>query len=301
MSDLPWFQFFASDWLAGTRGLSAVETGIYITLIASMYDRETPLPNDADRLSRLCGCSARQFKAALQRLMDEGKVIDREGQLWNTRVEEQLQLRAAKSEKAKQSANARHSGKIEQKQEMKIAVAEPEQCSKPANQKPEARSQKEAEQSTAPPETGNRAALCVEVGKKITDAMGVTNDPRWIGNWSAVTVWLAKGYDPDLDILPTVLATVDRLKRINRAMPSSLNYFEKAIGDNHRRRLETGQVTQKPNVELCILKAGTAEFREWIAFWKKEGRSTKFLEKQPSITVPTIHPPKDSPDHERAA
>lgn len=302
MSDMPWFQFFASDWLAGTRGLSAVETGIYITLIASMYDREEALQNDTERLARLCGASVKQFGQAIGKLIDDGKILLVDGKLWNARVEEQLKLRASKSEKAKSAADVRHSGKTEQKQRKNYADATTKQSPDDAIQKPEARDQN-IEPNSAHSEPQSRAALCVEVGKKITDAMGVTDDPRWMGNWSSVSIWLAKGYDPELDIMPTVLATVDRLKKSNRQMPGSLNYFERAIGENHRRRLETGIVAKAPapNVELVIVKAGTPEFRAWIAHWKSQGKPTKFSEKQKSITVPTLRPPEQEPKHLQGA
>lgn len=292
MSDMPWFQFFASDWLAGTRGLSAIETGIYITLIASMYDREEPLANDVERLSRLCGASPRQFKAALGKLIEDGKIVEVDGKLWNSRVEEQLQLRAAKSEKAKSAADARHNGKTEQIQRPISANASPKQSQNDAIQKPEARSHIET-LPTLEPVQPPAVARCVEIGQKITDAMGVTNDPRWIGNWSAVNVWLAKGFDPDLDILPTVLAQVERMKKTGRQMPGSLNYFEKPIAENHRRRLEgiVAAPPKPPNVELVVVRANTAPFRAWINHYRAEGKSVKWMEKQPSLTVPTEYPP----------
>jgi uncharacterized protein YdaU (DUF1376 family) len=116
MSGLPWFQFYSGDWLSGTRGLSAVETGIYITLIASMYDRGSPLPQEHDHLARLCGASPRQFKSALKILLSDGKIEVVEGGLWNARAAEEMQLRAAKSLKAKQSIDARWNEKEQQKQ-----------------------------------------------------------------------------------------------------------------------------------------------------------------------------------------
>ncbi len=47
--------FYPSDWLAGTRGLSDAETGVYITLIARMYEMAGPIERDDNRLARLCG------------------------------------------------------------------------------------------------------------------------------------------------------------------------------------------------------------------------------------------------------
>jgi hypothetical protein len=71
MSELPWVQFFPSDWLGGTRTLTVVETGVYITLIASMYDQGRPLTDPPDRLARLCGASTKQFVGALETQLRE--------------------------------------------------------------------------------------------------------------------------------------------------------------------------------------------------------------------------------------
>lgn len=107
---LPWVRFFASDWLAGTRGLSAAETGVYITLCAVMYERgdAVAMRTQADeaRLARLCGASLVNFRRSLAVLVDNGKIIEREDGLWNHRVEEEMRVRAAKSAKAKSSAES---------------------------------------------------------------------------------------------------------------------------------------------------------------------------------------------------
>ena len=70
----PYVRFFVSDWLGGTRGLKTGEVGIYITLIALMYDKEAPLPEDHERLARQCGCTSKQFVQALEMLIGEGEI-----------------------------------------------------------------------------------------------------------------------------------------------------------------------------------------------------------------------------------
>lgn len=295
MSDMPWFQFYPNDWLAGTRGLSAVETGIYITLIATMYDRAAPIPNDIGMLSRLCGCSQRQFKAAVDHLVDANKLIVSETGIWNQRVADELQAREVKSVKAKSSAESRWWKNNKQKQQKTDATAHQTQCETDASQKSEVRSQKsdslaDAKQD-APPQS-----ICVELGQRITDRMGVTNDPRWMGNWSIVSVWLSQGYDPELDVWPAVSAIVDRKKATGQKMPGSLSYFTNAIADHHKRRSEGGRVPPAvgSNQEVFLVKRGSPEFRAWIAHYKSRGMRTKFLEEQSEITVPSKTPPQHS-------
>jgi uncharacterized protein YdaU (DUF1376 family) len=139
LSKMPWVRFFPSDWLGGTRGMSAVETGIYITLIATMYERGEPIPEDHGRLSRLCGASNSAFKKALDALVDEGKITRVDGGLWNDRVEKEQVYLSEKSEVGSRAANARWRKKDNKNNEDEYADALPTQSPGNANQKPEAR------------------------------------------------------------------------------------------------------------------------------------------------------------------
>lgn len=134
MSEAPWVRFFASDWLAGTRGLSAAETGVYITLVASMYERGEPVPEDHHRLARICGASVVNFRKLLDALVNQGKVIRTEAGLWNDRVGKECGVRSEKSSVARESANARWHGKPNKKQRPSDANAMPTQSERNANQ-----------------------------------------------------------------------------------------------------------------------------------------------------------------------
>ena len=100
--------FYPSDWLAGTRGMSAEETGVYITLIARMYEMAGPIEHDDDRLTLLCGCKSKAaFKKCLSHLMKEGKITVVDGELYNDKVQKIIKEVTGKSSKAKDAANAR--------------------------------------------------------------------------------------------------------------------------------------------------------------------------------------------------
>ncbi|MCA0846100.1 YdaU family protein [Salipiger thiooxidans] len=101
------YAFYPSDWLAGTRGLTAAETGVYITLIAMMYEREGPLDMDRARLARLCGIPAGSFKKAVQVLIEEGKIVETDGGLWNARVPKEIEKTHRKINAGKAGADAR--------------------------------------------------------------------------------------------------------------------------------------------------------------------------------------------------
>lgn len=161
-----------------------------------------------------------------------------------------------------------------------------------ASHRPEAEAEQIQNRAEQNPEL--RQAACVEIGQRITDMMGVTNDPRWLGNWSTVSVWLAQGFDAELDILPTVAAMVDRCRRTGKPMPGSLKYFSRAIEENHRARIASG-VTPAPKIssEFCTVRKGTPSHKQWLDHYRKQGRKMAFYESQELLTVPSEYPPQE--------
>lgn len=100
--------FYPSEWLAGTRGLSDAETGVYITLIAKMYEMAGPIERDDDRLYRVCGCSSKaSFLKSLNYLISEGKIIETPDGIFNEKVEKVIKITTEKSDKAKAAAQSR--------------------------------------------------------------------------------------------------------------------------------------------------------------------------------------------------
>lgn len=136
MSESPFFQFYPSDWLAGTRGLTAAETGVYITLVAMMYEAEGPIADDRKRLARLCGSTLAAFNKVIDGLLSTGKLTLGENGFSNRRVEIEIEKRTEKRASASASANARWK-KAEQNQSDGNANASNPQCERNANQKPE--------------------------------------------------------------------------------------------------------------------------------------------------------------------
>jgi len=77
-----------------------------------------------------------------------------------------------------------------------------------------------------------RARLRV-VGERVMEIMGVRDDPRWFGDCSMVEVWLKCGFDPELDIYPTVEKL---MAQRSQGPPSSLKYFDRAIAQTYADR-----------------------------------------------------------------
>lgn len=119
--------FYPSDWLAGTRGLSAEETGVYITLIARIYEMAGPIERDDNRLARLCGSrSKRAFVTALEHLISEGKIIEVDGFITNERAEKEIKNTTEKSAKARDAAQSRWDKKSNKNKGSTNAGASPE-------------------------------------------------------------------------------------------------------------------------------------------------------------------------------
>lgn len=100
--------FYPSDWLAGTRGMTSEEAGVYITLLAKMYEMAGPIERNDERLYRICGCKSRRvFVKVLEYLISEGKIVEAEGELFNERTAKEIDKVVNLSEKARAAAQAR--------------------------------------------------------------------------------------------------------------------------------------------------------------------------------------------------
>jgi uncharacterized protein YdaU (DUF1376 family) len=128
----PWFRFFPSDWISGVSNLSAAERGVYVTLLALMYDNSGPIKRDDVRLARQCGLPKAGLSRALDSLIEIGKIIHQEdGSLFNNRAENELTERENRTRNATGAAESRW-GKVEQNQHAVDATALPEQCANDA-------------------------------------------------------------------------------------------------------------------------------------------------------------------------
>lgn len=135
--------FYPSDWLAGTRGLSDAETGVYITLIARMYELAGPIERDDNRLSRLCGCKSKSgFVRALEYLISEGKIVEVEGAIFNKRVEKEIKNVTEKSAKAQAAAQSRWDRKSNKNNEGTNANASVEHMPQLCQPKPKPKMEK---------------------------------------------------------------------------------------------------------------------------------------------------------------
>lgn len=142
MAEGPWIKFYPSDWLTGTRGLTASEIGVYVTLIAMMYEKGAPIVLDSPKLARACGIPAASFAKVIKSLIDGGKLNLEGGGLFHERVRRELQARKVQSDSASKSAKIRWE-KDKENQPSKNASEERSASTRVRDQISESRYQKE--------------------------------------------------------------------------------------------------------------------------------------------------------------
>jgi len=129
--------FYPSDWLAGTRGMTDAETGVYITLISRIYEMAGPIERDDNRLYRLCGSKSKiSFLKSLDYLISEGKILETENGLYNEKASKVIQEVIEKSSKAKAAAQSRWGRKHNKINSCDYADASPEHMPQPCQPKP---------------------------------------------------------------------------------------------------------------------------------------------------------------------
>jgi len=109
MSAEPWFKFYPSDWLSGTSTLSAGERGVYITIVAAIYDEGGPIKRSDDRLARQCGLPKAGFVRALAALIDLGKIEENDGYICNARAKTEITERETRLSKNRLGAEISNS------------------------------------------------------------------------------------------------------------------------------------------------------------------------------------------------
>jgi len=113
MSAEAWFKFYPSDWLSGTATLSAAERGVYITIVAAIYDEGGPIRRSDDRLARQCGLPKAGFVRALAALIDLRKIEEIDGCLCNSRAKTELTERESRISHSRKGAEVTNQKKHE--------------------------------------------------------------------------------------------------------------------------------------------------------------------------------------------
>lgn len=107
MGCLPYFKFYAADWLADVLDLNLTERGAYITFIAWSWKRG-PLPLDSRARANILGVTPRSLQPLWRALA--GHWTETPEGFINLRLESERSKAVKRSESATASAHARHNG-----------------------------------------------------------------------------------------------------------------------------------------------------------------------------------------------
>jgi uncharacterized protein YdaU (DUF1376 family) len=278
MSAAPYIKFFTSDFLTGIADLSADEIGVYTVVLALIWDRGTPIPDDPAWLARRAGTSTRRFNQIKNRLCDLGKLEVRNGLIGNRRALSEVAKRDGKSDQARAAALARwhhegepelplddapgktkppiksgKSGQTSEEQDVLIPRKSERKSQKTANSDDaDASSPSRARASPEPElESNNRPtpeslplgpdADLVTLLEAVSDACGYRpSHPGQIARaMDMVKAWREEGIDFDLIVLPTVRYIVAN----SNDPTSSLARFDRKVRHEHAKARATPSAT----------------------------------------------------------
>lgn len=228
-----WYPWYPAIFKSDTAHLTAEQDGIYRRLIDHYMETRQPLPDNDHALARLSGVTFECFSPSSNIIRSFFKL--KAGKLnhgfCNQQLDVQDNKRKIRSENGKNAAEKRWK-KPERKQSVKWqahsnAIADPMPNDATGQEKTG------QDKDTAVP-AGAPVREYVLVGKEVARRAGLEGNPNWFGDYSRVEAWLQSGFDPELDIYPTV----ERLaKKLNRP-PTNLKYFEQAIADTYASRMQ---------------------------------------------------------------
>tara|TARA_R110000737_G_scaffold340221_1_gene362872 strand:+ start:6433 stop:7212 length:780 start_codon:yes stop_codon:yes gene_type:complete len=217
----PFIAFYPGKWLARTAKLSAVERGVFITLICEMYEGQIPINFDPKRLARFCGTTPATLKKCVEELLlDEHKMVLVDGALWNNRVEKEIITAQKKSENQSKKSRVRWEKSNEINKD-DIPRDNP------------AASHLDLDLDKDTTLLSASADLDQEKIDFMVQALGITDETKSVGllSWSEPLNWISNGCSFDHDIIPTLKAIASRDKAVN-----SWSYCSKAIFDAKAKR-----------------------------------------------------------------
>lgn len=262
----PYFRFFASDWLAGTRGMKPAEVGIYITLIALMYENCEPLQENHQRLARQCGCETRTFIRALEFLIAEEKITRTEGGLWNARVEREFGFRREKSGKNSQAAQERwaeHNKKTKENKEAPMQTHSECNANGMPYQKPEAIFQNKKINSPKRSRVSYPTDF-EEFWKAYPTDQNMSKKEAW-------QAWQALNAEDKQNALRSLASFRSYCARNADYRPiHAVRYLRNRRFEGHLEAAERYAETRK-KTEVKLL-AGTPPFEAWRDYYRRQGK-----------------------------
>lgn len=269
MSGAAWIKFFPSDWLAGTVGLSALEKGVYITLLALIYDKGGPIRLNTRVLARRCETTPAAFMEALQTLLEDGKIVESNGEIFNKKAEKIIRDAEVRIEKARKGGLAKAGRKVEENQSGNSAQADAKQrpgaaqsvldaCSDAAIPEPEPEPEKKRASKLAPKDEGGQEGDDT-LEEELRHAAGWFHTAKRLSHVKPIADLIDRGLSLHDDVIPTVRQLAPNVEH-----KTSWTYFVGPLEDILGRR-NASDVNPVPSDKRRLSDTPQAP-RVWI--WK---------------------------------
>ena len=247
-----WMPVYIGDLLADTMHLTYAQFGAYCLLLFAYWRLAAPLADDDAMLAAITRTSPVEWRKLRPILSPFFKIED--GMWRQKRCDEELAAASRRQARASAGGNARAGNK----QRLSTAQAPPQagreqvlnECSNGAPQ------------SSPSPIDDDDEARTRDAKREVLEAIGVWDDPRWLGNGALVDAWMNSGADLDRDILPTIKRVM--ANRGAQGPPSSLKYFDRAVMDAHATRTTPAR-PGKPNGHQTLRRNRSDVVNEAVA------------------------------------
>lgn len=91
MNGLPYYKAYPRDFIEGTIGMPFELKAAYRLVLDLIYMQGGRLPDDAQYISGLLGCSVRKWNALRKDLLNQGKIVAENGIISNFRADKELE------------------------------------------------------------------------------------------------------------------------------------------------------------------------------------------------------------------
>lgn len=220
MSD--WYKMNPVDWNDGTDDLTLEQEAAYLRICHAIYITERPVRDNPFVIAGLLRCNERKAKRILAELVEAGKLVIEDGQISNRRAVEEVSNRN-RTRTERKSAGSR--GGVESGKARAKALKNNDQGQAIASTPNEADKKREdknaASQHSAPAFLYDK--ICAATGAD------PSRPPSWMLDLRPLHDLVAKGYDQDRDIIPTIVAK-------NKPGISNAAYFVRIIIDEAAKR-----------------------------------------------------------------
>jgi uncharacterized protein YdaU (DUF1376 family) len=246
MSERPFMQLYVSDFIGDTLQLSTEQIGAYMLLLMAMWNAGGKLPSDDAKLARVVRMSVKKWRSISVDMMG---FFERDAEtIWHNRLTKELQKSERKTDLRAAAGAKGGTAKAFKDKGVALANATPQ-----PQHLLDTRVQKEAASQLG------ASAFLYDRLIDAASARGQCHQNLAMGI-GPITDLVAKGFDPDTDILPVIR---------ERANPTirSWTYFVTIIVQRHAERQAIPAKEQAPAVDWAGRMKSFNEFNIWPMAW----------------------------------